>query len=65
MEPLEKSAIEKAKACVRKGLGYTNQAIAIDISDGYPWEIKGKLLAEASRLAGLEGESNAESLVSR
>lgn len=56
METPQKSEIARAKECVRKGLEFAGQAIALDANNSEGWSYKGQLLNQASVLAGIEND---------
>ncbi len=61
----EKSEIEKAKACVAKGLEYVKQAIALDADGERAWLYQSSLLNLSSKLAELENDQARKTLLKK
>jgi hypothetical protein len=64
-EKIAKVEIEKAKACVTKGLDYAKQATALDESSNDAWQSKSDLLEEASFLAGIDSNPTQKTIYLR
>jgi len=50
--------MEKAKACVKEGLGYVDQALTLEPEDENAWSYKANLFKEVSTIAGLQKQQS-------
>ncbi|HEX5833255.1 MAG TPA: hypothetical protein VFY34_05360 [Pyrinomonadaceae bacterium] len=59
-KPKEQKDFEQAQMCVKRGLGEAENAIKFDPNNESAWSYKTNLLLEASKLAEMEGQSDAK-----